>query len=106
MTLYIGGQVGFKPRVIEGIPEKAKFESPLSVLLDGQQWITSIYQVTLRKQIVKTSTPKNKKLNTNLYQYKKALNSNLDREEAIINIAEDKNLTRTRRLTLIWFFVH
>lgn len=101
MTLYISGQVGFKPRVIEGITEKAKFESPLSLLLDGQQRITSIYQVTLCKQIVKTSTPKNKKLNTNLYQYKKALNSNLDREEAIINIAEDKNLTRTRRLTLI-----
>ena len=65
MTLYIGGQVGFKPRVIEGIPEKAKFESPL-LLLDGQQRIISIYQVNLRKQIVKTSTPKNKKLNTNI----------------------------------------
>ena len=43
MTLYIGGQVGFKPRVIEGIPEKAKFESPLSLLLDGQQRFTSMY---------------------------------------------------------------
>ncbi|WP_256363482.1 hypothetical protein [Gilliamella sp. A7] len=43
MTLYIGGQVGFKPRIIEGILEKAKFESPLSLLLDGQQRFTSMY---------------------------------------------------------------
>ncbi len=35
MTLYIGGQVGFKLRIIEETPEEEKIESTLS-LLDGQ----------------------------------------------------------------------
>ncbi|WLS94989.1 hypothetical protein [Gilliamella apis] len=42
MTLYIGGQVGFKLRIIEETPEEEKIESTLS-LLDGQQRITSMY---------------------------------------------------------------
>jgi uncharacterized protein with ParB-like and HNH nuclease domain len=46
MTLDTGGQVNFKPRPIEGAPDNAKSESPRSLLLDGQQRMTSLYQVT------------------------------------------------------------
>src|SRR3954454_10486299 len=45
MTLDTGGEVDFKPHVIEGAPESAKLERPLSLLLDGQQRMTSLYQV-------------------------------------------------------------
>lgn len=94
MTLYTGGQVEFKPRIIEGAPEKAKYESPLSLLLDGQQRITSMYQVTIRKQVVETITAKNKNVKRWFYiDIKKALDSNIDREEAILSIPEDKKLT-------------
>ena len=94
MTLYTGGQVEFKPRIIEGAPEKAKYESPLSLLLDGQQRITSMYQVTIRKQVVETITAKNKNVKRWFYiDIKKALDSNIDREEAILSIHEDKKLT-------------
>src|SRR3979411_1362006 len=49
MTLTTGGPVNFKPRPVEGAPNNAKEVMPLSLLLDGQQRMTSLYQVTLRK---------------------------------------------------------
>jgi hypothetical protein len=48
MTLESGGPVNFKPRPVEGAPMEAKSASPQSLLLDGQQRMTSLYQVTLR----------------------------------------------------------
>ena len=62
MSLNTGGPVNFKPRPIEGAPEEAKSQSPQSLLLDGQQRMTSLYQVTLRDQVVDTVTPKKKKV--------------------------------------------
>ncbi|UYZ84339.1 DUF262 domain-containing protein [Entomomonas sp. E2T0] len=94
MTLYTGGPVEFKPRIIEGVPEATKSVLPQSLLLDGQQRITSMYQVTLRKQIVETVTPKNKKVKRWFYiDIEKALDPTVDREEAILSIPEDKKLT-------------
>ena len=45
MTLDTGGEVNFKPRPVEGAPAEAKSVSPHSLLLDGQQRMTSLYQV-------------------------------------------------------------
>src|SRR5512140_3687320 len=54
MTLESGGGVNFKPRPVEGAPLEAKSAAPNSLLLDGQQRMTSLYQVTLRGKIVET----------------------------------------------------
>src|SRR4029079_9798418 len=48
MTLETGGQVDFKPRPVEGAPSKAVEAKPAALLLDGQQRMTSLYQVALR----------------------------------------------------------
>jgi len=48
MSLDTGGPVNFKPRPVEGAPPDAKSVLPQSLLLDGQQRMTSLYQVTLR----------------------------------------------------------
>src|SRR6266481_4954305 len=48
MTLESGRPVSFKPRPVEGAPPEAKDTIPQSLLLDGQQRMTSLYQVTLR----------------------------------------------------------
>src|SRR4051812_36938336 len=48
MTLDTGGEVNFKPRPIEGAPPEAKSINANSLLLDGQQRMTSMYQVSLR----------------------------------------------------------
>src|ERR1700683_1125398 len=62
MSLDTGGPVNFKPRPVEGTPNKAKQISPQSLLLDGQQRMTSLYQATLRGKVVETVTPNKKKV--------------------------------------------
>ena len=52
MALDTGGDVNFKPRPVEGAPVEAKNATPQSLLLDGQQRMTSLYQVTLRNKVV------------------------------------------------------
>lgn len=91
MSLNTGGPVNFKPRPIEGAPVEAKTVIPQSLLLDGQQRMTSLYQVTLRNKVVETFTPKNKKVKRWFYiDIQKALNASIDREEAIIGVPEDR----------------
>ncbi|GAB4176185.1 MAG: hypothetical protein Kow0020_12040 [Wenzhouxiangellaceae bacterium] len=93
MTLDTGGEVNFKPRPIEGAPTDARNMAPHSLLLDGQQRMTSMYQVTLRGQVVETVTPKNKKVKRWFYiDIRKALDSTVDREEAIVGVPEDRVL--------------
>ncbi len=91
MTLDTGGEVNFKPRPVEGAPAEAKNVTPSSLLLDGQQRMTSMYQVTLRGEVVETVTPKKKKVKRWFYiDILKALDPNIDREEAIVSIPEDR----------------
>jgi hypothetical protein len=91
MSLNTGGPVNFKPRPIEGAPNAAKEKQPQSLLLDGQQRMTSLYQVTLRGKVVETVTPKKKKVKRWFYiDIRKACDSTVDREEAIIGVPEDK----------------
>lgn len=91
MTLDTGGDVNFKPRPVEGAPAIAKDAKPLSLLLDGQQRMTSLYQVTIRDKVVETVTPKKKKVKRWFYiDIRKALDPSVDREEAIIGVPEDK----------------
>ena len=91
MTLNSGGPVNFKPRPVEGAPSAAKSAAPQSLLLDGQQRMTSLYQVTLRGKVVETVTPKKKKVKRWFYiDVRKALDPSADREEAIIGVPEDR----------------
>src|ERR1700751_1252214 len=43
MSLEAGVVVNFKPRLIEGVPSEVKQVTPHSLLLDGQQRLTSLY---------------------------------------------------------------
>jgi hypothetical protein len=91
MSLDTGGPVNFKPRPVEGAPREAKDITPQSLLLDGQQRMTSLYQVTLRGKVVETVTPKKKKVSRWFYiDIRKALDPSADREEAILGVPEDK----------------
>ncbi len=91
MSLDTGGPVNFKPRPIEGAPPEAKQVSPQSLLLDGQQRMTSLYQVTLRGKVVETVTPKKKKVKRWFYiDIRMALDPSIDREESIVGVPEDR----------------
>lgn len=95
MSLNTGGPVNFKPRPVEGAPPSAKEVSPRSLLLDGQQRMTSLYQVTVRGKVVETVTPKNKKVKRWFYiDIRKALDASVEREEAIIGVPEDKSIRK------------
>ncbi len=91
MALDNGGEVSFKPRPVEGAPAEAKQITPQSLLLDGQQRMTSLYQVSLRGKVVETVTPKKKRVKRWFYiDIRKALDSSVDREDAIIGVPEDR----------------
>jgi hypothetical protein len=91
MTLESGGPVNFKPRPVEGAPPEAKKTSPQSLLLDGQQRMTSLYQVTLRRRVVETITPKKQRVKRWFYiDIRKALDDSADREEAVLGVPEDR----------------
>jgi hypothetical protein len=91
MSLDTGGPVNFKPRPVEGAPIEANKVVPRSLLLDGQQRMTSLYQVTLRNSVVETVTPKNKKVKRWFYiDIRKAMDPSVDREEAIVGVPEDR----------------
>ncbi len=91
MTLHTGGGVNFKPRPVEGAPEAAKKESPRALLLDGQQRMTSLYQVALRGQVVQTVTPKNKKVQRWFYlDIRKAMDPAVERDDAVIGVPPDR----------------
>ncbi len=91
MSLNTGGPVNFKPRPIEGAPAAARDKQPQSLLLDGQQRMTSLYQVTLRGKVVETVTPKKKRVKRWFYiDIRKACDPTVDREDAIIGVPEDK----------------
>src|SRR6266481_202971 len=95
MTLETGGEVDFKPRPVEGAPAAAEATKPQFLLLDGQQRLTSLYQVGLRGKVVATITPKKKKVRRWFYiDLAKALDSTVDRDEAIVSVPEDKKITK------------
>lgn len=91
MSLESGGPVDFKPRPVEGAPDAARRVVPQSLLLDGQQRMTSLYQATLRGKVVETVTPKRKKVRRWFYiDIRKALDPSIERDEAIIGVPEDR----------------
>jgi hypothetical protein len=94
MTLETGGVVDFRPRPIEGAPPLPSDVKPQSLLLDGQQRITSMYQVALRGQVVDTITPKKKKVRRWFYiDIAKALDPGVERDDAVVAVSEDKKVS-------------
>ena len=93
MSLDTGGDAAFKPRPVEGAPPAATATTPQSLLLDGQQRVTSLYQVTLRGKVVETQTVKKKRVRRWFYlDIRKALDLTADREEAVVGVPEDKTV--------------
>ena len=91
MTLATGGEVRFEPTLVQGVPPSVSSVEPDELLLDGQQRITSLYQTTLRQVVVETINTKQKKIRRWYYiDIMKALDPEIDREEAIIGVPMDR----------------
>jgi hypothetical protein len=94
--------VDFKPRTVEGVPKASQQVKPITLLLDGQQRLTSLYQVTLRNKVVETVTSRNKKVKRWFYiDIRKALDPLVDREEAIFGVPEDRVIRKDINKTVV-----
>jgi hypothetical protein len=89
LTLESGGEVNFKPRLLEGVEPKQV--APSDLLLDGQQRITSLFQAIWSRKPVMTRNDKNAEIARFYYiDIKRALASGADIEDAILGVPADK----------------
>jgi hypothetical protein len=91
MLLETGNEdVRFKPRLVEGVILENP-PSPKYFILDGQQRLTALFQSLLSDHPVATKDTLNRRIFRWYYiRIDKALNSNGDRDEAIIALPPDR----------------
>ena len=95
MTLKTGGEVRFKPRLIEGAPASNSGVQPEALLLDGQQRVTSLYQTTMQPSVVHTINAKRQRIGRFYYiDMQKALDEHADRFDAIVGLPEARVETK------------
>lgn len=92
MLLETGGDgVRFKPRPVEGAIEHITYKEPETLILDGQQRFTSLYQSLMHRSPVKTKDAKNKPIERSyFFDMEKVLNNGSDREDAILSIPPER----------------
>lgn len=97
MLLEAGGDdVKFKTRPVEGVKFSTDIK-PEKLILDGQQRLTSLFQVFSSNKAVQTRDIKGATIHRWYYlDIKKAVNPNIDREDAIISLPEDKRIKNFR----------
>ena len=104
MTLKAGGDdVSFKPRPIEGAESTIRQSEPDTLVLDGQQRLTSLFQALMSGNPVSTKDDKGKRVKRWYYlDMKKCVSADAAREDAVISVSEDRRLTTNigREVTL------
>ena len=91
MLLETGGDgARFKPRAVQGAPvENGKM--PGTLILDGQQRLTSLYLALRSGQAVPTKTEKGKEIERFYYlDIARCLDPEVDREDAVVSLAPNR----------------
>lgn len=86
-------EVKFKYRLFEGVDKQYESVVPDSLVLDGQQRLTTLYQVFMSEAPVLTRLDQGKDKMIKRYYYldiKRAIDPDIDRSEAILSIADTK----------------
>ena len=101
MMLETGNEeVRFQPRPVEGV-EGANGIAPDRLILDGQQRLTSLLQALSTGKATQTRDVRNKPLQRWYYiDIEKSLDPNVDREEIIISLPEDRIVRNFRGETV------
>ncbi|EGF91090.1 hypothetical protein ABI_25030 [Asticcacaulis biprosthecium C19] len=93
LNVKAGADDLFARRPVQGAPEAAVRQAPAQLLLDGQQRMTSLYQTCMRPEVVETITARQKRVKRWFYiDIRKALDADIDREEAIVAVPEDRRV--------------
>lgn len=91
LTLQAGGEVKFAQRLIEGAPKENEKRVPDVFLLDGQQRITSLYQMAMRSEVIQTTNDKKQRIERWYFiDMEAALADGANRDSAIVGIGGDK----------------
>ena len=92
MLLETGGQVQFQTRPVEGVETLINTKTqPERLILDGQQRLTTLTQTIALTSPVQTRTSKGKAIQRYYYiDIKKALDTTLPLDEAIVTVDEHK----------------
>ena len=97
LTLETGGEVNFKPRLLAGVDSSVRRE-PSELLLDGQQRITSLYQVLCSQTPVRTRNDLRQEIERYYYlNIPKACAASANMEDAIVGVPADRVLRRFGR---------
>ena len=96
MTLDTGSaDLTFKPRPVEGTDDQLQQVNPETLILDGQQRLTSLFQSLMAKKAVETKDAKGKKIKRWYYlDMKKCVDDTIDREDAVLSVSEDRLVMR------------
>ena len=90
LSLRTGGEVRFKPRLLEGV-NGSTASSPDQLLLDGQQRLTSLYQSLYSQKPVRTINSQGKEIDRFYYiDIPEALSGGANIKEAIIGVPADR----------------
>ena len=92
MTLETGGQhVNFKARPIEGTDSKLREVNPETLILDGQQRLTSLFQSLMIEQPVTIgNSTSEQSLQWYYLDMNKCAKDDADREDAVISVSTDR----------------
>ena len=93
---YGGDSIKFKYRLFTSVSKDKETVVPNDLVLDGQQRLTTLYQVLKSKQPTETRIDTNRDKIIRRYYYldiRKCLDSNMDRLDAILSIPDSKKLT-------------
>jgi len=96
MTLETGGEgIRFKPRLFSGTPGSSKHSEPQTLVLDGQQRLTSLHQALRGSQAVATKDSKGKAISRWYYiDMNSAANGDGDLEDAVISVPADRQVKK------------
>ncbi len=94
MLLQTGGEnIRFKPRPLTGTDPRLRNIAPETLILDGQQRLTSLYQALMGQVAVETKDAKGKPMSRWYYlDMKKAVDTEADREDAVLSVPADKRV--------------
>ncbi len=94
MLLENGSEsVRFKPKPLAGTTEKLQQVVPETLILDGQQRLTSLYQALMSQTVVATRDSKGKPIRRWYYiDMQKAVWESEDREDALVSVPEDRQV--------------
>ncbi len=104
MFLETGGNINFKNKLFTNVDSQYASVTPDYLVLDGQQRLTSLFQVLKSTKAVSTCLETNKEKIIERYYYldiKKALDTNVDIYDAIVVVPESKKLTEDIGRTVV-----